>query len=43
MESDFSDENNSSENTSGLLQSSRDAFLQAAAFNWGQARFRVRR
>jgi hypothetical protein len=41
MESDFSDENNSSENTSGLLQSSRDA-LQAAAFNWGQARFRVR-
>jgi hypothetical protein len=38
----FSDENNSSENTSGLLQSSRDAFLQAAAFNWGQARFRVR-
>jgi hypothetical protein len=24
------------------LQSSRDAFLQAAAFNWGQARFRVR-
>jgi hypothetical protein len=35
MESDFSDENNSSENT-GLLQSSRDAFLQAAAFNWGQ-------
>jgi hypothetical protein len=25
-----------------LLQSSRDAFLQAAAFNWGQARFRVR-
>ena len=41
-ESDFSDENSSSENTSGLLQSSRDAFLQAAAFNWGQARFRVR-
>jgi hypothetical protein len=27
MESDFSDENNSSENTSGLLQSSRDAFF----------------
>ena len=41
-ESDFSDENSSSESTSGLLQSSRDAFLQAAAFNWGQARFRVR-
>lgn len=42
IESDFSDDNNSSESTSGLLQSSRDAFLQAAAFNWGQARFRVR-
>ena len=41
-ENDFSDENSSSESTSGLLQSSRDAFLQAAAFNWGQARFRVR-
>ena len=41
-ESDFSDENSSSESTSGLLQSSRDAFLQAAAFNWGQVRFRVR-
>jgi hypothetical protein len=27
MESDFSDENNSSENTSGLWQSSRDAFF----------------
>ncbi len=26
----------------GLLQASRDAFQQAAAFNWGQARFRVR-
>jgi hypothetical protein len=26
----------------GLLQSSRDAFQQAAAFNWGQARFRIR-
>ena len=42
IESDFSDENSSSESTSGLLQSSRDAFLQSAAFNWGQARFRVR-
>lgn len=41
-ESDFSDDNSSSEITSGLLQSSRDAFLQAAAFNWGQARFKVR-
>ncbi|WP_202703788.1 carboxypeptidase-like regulatory domain-containing protein [Flavobacterium sp. UGB4466] len=42
LDSDFSDDNSSSEMTSGLLQSSRDAFMQAAAFNWGQARFRVR-
>ncbi|MFV8441406.1 carboxypeptidase-like regulatory domain-containing protein [Flavobacterium sp. LB2P44] len=42
IESDFGEDNSSSESTSGLLQSSRDAFLQAAAFNWGQARFRVR-
>lgn len=42
QESDLSDDNSTSENISGLLQSSRDAFLQAAAFNWGQARFRVR-
>ena len=42
IESDFSDQNSSSESTSGLLQATRDAFLQAAAFNWGQARFRVR-
>ena len=42
IESDFGEDNSSSESTSGLLQSSRDAFLQSAAFNWGQARFRVR-
>jgi len=42
LESDLSDDNSSSEMTSGLLQSSRDAFMQASAFNWGQARFRVR-
>jgi hypothetical protein len=41
-ETDFSDDNSGSENTSGLLQSSKDAFQQAAAFNWGQARFRIR-
>lgn len=41
-ESDLTDDNTSSENTSGLLQSSRDAFIQASAFNWGQARFRMR-
>lgn len=41
-ESDLEEDNGNSENTSGLLQSSKDAFLQAAAFNWGQARFRLR-
>lgn len=41
-ESDLGDDNSGSETTSGLLQASRDAFQQAAAFNWGQARFRVR-
>lgn len=40
-ESDLAD-SGGSENTAGLLQASRDAFQQAAAFNWGQARFRVR-
>jgi hypothetical protein len=42
LESDLTDDNSGSESTSGLLQSSRDAFQQAAAFNWGQARFRIR-
>ena len=41
-ESDLGDDNSGSESTSGLLQASRDAFQQAAAFNWGQARFRMR-
>ena len=41
-ENDLGDDNSGSESTSGLLQSSRDAFQQAAAFNWGQARFRMR-
>ncbi|AWK03797.1 TonB-dependent receptor [Flavobacterium crocinum] len=41
-DNDLSEDNGSSEMTSGLLQSSRDAFMQASAFNWGQARFRVR-
>lgn len=41
-DNDFSDDNSSSEMTSGLLQSSKDAFMQASAFNWGQTRFRVR-
>ena len=42
LDSDLSDDNSSSEMTSGLLQSSKDAFMQASAFSWGQARFRVR-
>ncbi|MCF6131365.1 carboxypeptidase-like regulatory domain-containing protein [Flavobacterium wongokense] len=41
-ENDLGDDNSGSETTSGLLQASRDGFQQAAAFNWGQARFRVR-
>ena len=41
-ESDLSDDNSGSENTSSLLQASRDVFQQSAAFNWGQARFRIR-
>ena len=41
-DNDLSDDNSGSENTAGLLQSTRDVFLQAAAFNFGQARFSVR-
>jgi len=41
-ENDLGDDNSGSESTSGLLQASRDVFLQNAAFNFGQARFRVR-
>jgi hypothetical protein len=38
FENELTDDNSGSESTSGLLQSSR-CFQQAAAFNWGQARF----
>jgi hypothetical protein len=41
-ENDLGDDNSGSESTAGLLQASRDAFQQTAAFSWGQARFRVR-
>lgn len=41
-ENDLGDGGNGSESTAGLLQASRDAFQQAAAFNWGQARYRIR-
>ncbi|WP_133532432.1 TonB-dependent receptor [Flavobacterium dankookense] len=42
LENDLGDDNSGSENTAGLLQASRDAYQQTAAFNWGQARFRIR-
>lgn len=42
LDNDLDEDNSGSESTSGLLQASKDAFQQAAAFNWGQARFRVR-
>jgi hypothetical protein len=41
-ETELSDESNTSESTTSLLQASRDVFLQAAAYNFGQARFSVR-
>jgi hypothetical protein len=41
-DNDLGDDNSGSENTSSLLQASRDVFQQAAAFNWGLARFRIR-
>lgn len=41
-DNDLGDDNSGSESTAGLLQASRDVFQQSAAFNWGQARFRVR-
>lgn len=41
-ENDLGDDNSGSETTSGLLQASRDVYEQVSAFNWGQARFRIR-
>lgn len=41
-ENDLGDDNSGSESTSGLLQATRDTYQQAAAFSWGQARFRIR-
>ena len=41
-ENDLGDDNGGSESTAGLLQASRDVFMQAAAFDLSQARFRVR-
>lgn len=39
-ESDIDDR--SSQNVSGVLSASRDAFISASSFNWGAARFRIR-
>jgi hypothetical protein len=39
-ESDFKD--NASQSVSGVLSASRDAFISAASFNWGNMRFRIR-
>lgn len=41
-DNDLSDDNSGSESTASLLQSSKDVFLQAAAYNFGAARFSVR-
>jgi len=41
-DNDLGDDNSGSENSAGLLQSSRDTYQQIAAFNWGQAFFRIR-
>jgi hypothetical protein len=42
VDTDLDEDNGGSESTSGMLLASKDAFQQAAAFNWGQARFRIR-
>ncbi|MCW2121101.1 TonB-dependent receptor [Flavobacterium sp. 7A] len=42
LDEEVQDDNGSSESTSVLLQSTKDAFQQAAAFNWGAARFKMR-
>src|SRR5690606_21130848 len=41
-DNDLGDDNSGSEATSGILQATRDAFQQVAAFSWGQAWYRLR-
>ena len=41
-DNDLGDDNSGSESTAGLLQASKDVFQQAAAYNFGQARFSIR-
>lgn len=42
IDTELDDEDNGADNTSGLLQATRDVYLQRAAFDFGQAFFRVR-
>jgi hypothetical protein len=42
LDSDLNDDSGGNESSSGLLQATRDAYQQAAAFNWGTTRYRVR-
>lgn len=41
-ENDLSDDNAGSDSSASLLQATKDPFQQAAAYNWGQAFFKVR-
>ncbi len=41
-EDDLNNDRGESENTTGILQASKDIFQNRAAFDWGQAFFRVR-
>ena len=41
-EDDLNNDRGESENTTGILQASRDIFQNKAAFDWGQAFFRIR-
>jgi hypothetical protein len=42
IDTELDDEDNGADNTSGLLQATRDIYMQRAAFDFGQAFFRVR-
>ena len=41
-EDDLNNDRGESENTTGILQASKDVFQNRAAFDWGQAYFRIR-
>ncbi len=42
LDTNLDEDNSNSESTSGLLQATKDAFQQSAAFNWGATRFQIR-